>query len=91
MLDSGENIYDITQIYEADGGFKSVKSQLQYPEHLLLPIKKGPDSLAELVKHQLELGIVNINVHNKNIADAIKKENDAIASAMTVDASGTVV
>lgn len=71
MLDSDQAVYDIRQIYEADGHFRNVKDRLQYPEHLLLPIKKGPESLAELVKHQLELGIVNINVHNQAIADSV--------------------
>lgn len=76
MIEAKDHIYDINQIYETDGSFKSVKDKLQYPEHLLLPIKKGPDSLAELVKHQLELGVINVNVHNKDIADAIKKEKE---------------
>lgn len=67
MLDRDEAVYDINQIYEADGHFKNVKDKLEFPEHLLLPIQKGPESLSELVKHQLELGIINVNVHTEGI------------------------
>lgn len=65
LLSSDKNINDINKIYQADGQFKLVKDELQYPEHLLLPIKKGPNSLAELIKHQLEQGIINVNVHTE--------------------------
>jgi hypothetical protein len=67
MLDRDEAVYDINQIYEADGQFKEVKDKLKFPEHLLLPIKKGPTSLEELVKHQLEMGIINLNVHTEGM------------------------
>jgi hypothetical protein len=67
ILDKNEGTHDINRIYDAGGQFKKVKDALQYPEHLLLPIEKGPNSLEELVKHQLELGIVNVNVHNKDL------------------------
>jgi hypothetical protein len=66
ILQKEDNTFNINKIYETDGNFSDVKDKLKYPEHLLLPIKKGPDSLAELVKHQLELGIINLNVHNKD-------------------------
>ena len=92
MLNSETAMYDINQIYEADGGFKHVKDKLQYPEHLLLPIKKGPNSLKELVKHQLDLGIINVNVHNKTIADEIKQEkkkgiDNTLSSMLTTDSN----
>jgi hypothetical protein len=69
ILQKEDNTFNIDKIYEADGHFSDVKDKLKYPEHLLLPIKKGPDSLAELIKHQLELGIINVNVHTKDMAD----------------------
>lgn len=67
ILEKNEGIHDINKIYDASGQFKQVKDILQYPEHLLLPIEKGPNSLAELVKHQLDLGIVNLNIHNQDM------------------------
>jgi hypothetical protein len=72
MVKKNNAIYDINKIYNVDGSFGDVKDKLGYPEHLLLPIKQGPNSLAELVKNQLELGIMNINVHNYEDAKNVK-------------------
>lgn len=65
IVESDTSITDISKIYHADGSFGSVKDELQYPEHLLLPIESGPNSLSELIKKQLDMGILNINIHTK--------------------------
>lgn len=65
IVDSSDAMTDISKIYNADGSFGAVKDELQYPEHLILPIEKGPNSLSELIKRQLDMGILNINVHTK--------------------------
>ena len=50
--------------YTADGQFEMIKRQLGgYPDNLFIEEHTGPKSLDELVKRQLALGILNINVH----------------------------
>ena len=55
---------DLDKIFTADGKIRNIKDDLGYPEHLILPIEKGPDSLQELVSRQLHLGVMNLNIHN---------------------------
>lgn len=48
----------------ADGKFEIIKRQLGgFPDNLFIEEQTGPQSLNDLVKRQLSLGILNVNIH----------------------------
>jgi hypothetical protein len=50
-------------IATADGRFKEISAELGgYPDNLFLEEHTGPQSLSELLKRQLSLGILNVNI-----------------------------
>lgn len=52
----------------ADGKFELIKQKLGgYPDNLFLEQQTGSNSLAELAQRQLSLGILDVNVHTKDL------------------------
>lgn len=64
-----ENItIDDTCENSANGDIEFIKRNLGgYPENLFIDERTGPKSLKELAKRQLSLGILDINVHTKEL------------------------
>ena len=52
----------------ADGNMEFIKRNIGgYPENLFLEERTGPNSLSELAKRQLSLGILDVNIHTKDM------------------------
>lgn len=61
-------ISDDTCSNSADGKLEFIKRNLGgYPDNLFVEERTGPKSLGELAKRQLSLGILDINVHTKDL------------------------